>query len=65
MDTVRAIKTRLELNKMQERIIESWVGCSRYVYNWGLRRRIKEYHQNKNSLTYPKQNKELTQLREL
>lgn len=46
---LKAYKYRLYPNKEQEQKIAQHFGCVRYVYNWGLERKIKEYQKTKKS----------------
>src|SRR5690606_24829899 len=49
---LRAYKYRLYPNTEQEILINKSIGCSRFIYNWGLDLKIKEYQQNNNRLSY-------------
>ena len=40
----KAIKIRLYPNKTQCRLIDQTLGCCRFVYNWGLEKRIADYN---------------------
>lgn len=40
----KAIKVRLYPNKTQRSLINQILGCSRFVYNWGLEKRITDYN---------------------
>lgn len=48
----RAYKYRLYPNRKQKEMLEQHFGCSRYVYNYYLRKRIDCYMLHKKSLTY-------------
>ena len=39
-------------------------GCVRFIYNWGLERKIKTYNESKKTLTYNQLAKELTALKQ-
>lgn len=39
----KAIKLRLYPNKAQRSLIDQTLGCCRFVYNWGLEKRISDY----------------------
>ena len=39
----KAIKIRLYPNKMQRSLIDQTLGCCRFIYNWGLEKRISDY----------------------
>lgn len=40
----KAIKLRLYPNKTQRSLIDQTLGCCRFVYNWGLEKRIADYN---------------------
>ena len=40
----KAIKIRLYPNKTQRSLINQTLGCGRFVYNWGLEKRITDYN---------------------
>ena len=48
---LRAIKVRLYPNKQQEQSINMLLGCYRFIYNYMLALRQKEYIDNKNTLS--------------
>ena len=48
---LRAVKVRLYPNKEQERAINQLLGCYRFVYNYMLALKRKEYIDNKNTLS--------------
>lgn len=48
---LRAIKVRLYPNKEQERAINQLLGCYRFVYNYMLALKRKEYIDNKINLS--------------
>lgn len=49
----KAYKVRLYPNQSQETLLLKNAGCRRFVYNWGLNRRIKAYNKDK-KLTHNK-----------
>ncbi|MBC5688239.1 IS200/IS605 family element transposase accessory protein TnpB [Mediterraneibacter sp. NSJ-55] len=59
----KAFKYRIYPNKKQQELIQKTFGCVRYVYNYFLALRIKEYKENKNFLSYNDTSKLLTQLK--
>lgn len=59
----KAYKFRIYPNKTQEKLLQKTFGCVRFIYNYFLDRRIKEYENNKTTLTYIKCCKELTNLK--
>ena len=48
----RAYKYRIYPNKSQQELIEKHFNCVRWVYNWGLERKIKAYQKNKEKLSW-------------
>lgn len=60
----KAYKFRIYPNKTQEELLQKTFGCVRKVYNHFLDRRIKQYEEDKTTLTFAKCSKELTTLKE-
>jgi putative transposase len=60
----KAYKYRIYPNKVQKELIQKTFGCTRYVYNYFLDMRIKEYENNGKSLSYGETSKLLTQLKQ-
>lgn len=48
--------------KQQHQLLRSF-GCARFIYNWGLDRKITAYKENNTSLSYVDLAKEMTQLK--
>lgn len=61
----RTYKFRLYPNKEQETILAKHFGCVRFVYNYVLAQRKKQYEETKKSSNYYEQAKELTQLKKI
>lgn len=59
----KSIKLRIYPNKKQEDLIIKTFGCSRFVYNYYLDKKIKLYKENKESLSYNQCSKDLTGLK--
>lgn len=59
----KAFKYRIYPSKKQKELIQKTFGCTRFVYNYFLDLRIKEYKENKKSLSYNETSKLLTQLK--
>jgi len=59
----KAYKFRAYPNKEQRMLIAKTFGCSRFVYNYYLSKRIKLYEDSKETLTYNKCCADLTQLK--
>jgi len=59
----KAYKYRIYPNKKQQELIQKTFGCSRFVYNYFLDLRIKEYKENAKTLSYNDSSKLLTQLK--
>lgn len=47
----KAYKYRIYPNKEQQEIFEKIFGCCRFVYNWGLDKKIKLYKENKEKIS--------------
>lgn len=60
----KAYKYRIYPNKKQQELIQKTFGCSRFVYNYFLDLKIKEYRNNGKSLSYYDTSKLLTQLKQ-
>ena len=60
---VKALKVRVYPTKAQEELLQKTFGCTRYVYNHFLDRRISVYKESKETLTNTMCSKELTQLK--
>ena len=60
---IRGYKYRIYPNKEQEQQINQMLGNARFVYNWALDRRIKEYQSEKKSISAFTLMTELTQLK--
>ena len=48
---VKAYKYRIYPNKTQEVLLAKHFGCVRFIYNWGLERKIKAYSETTKSLS--------------
>ena len=59
----KAFRYRIYPNKKQQELIQKTFGCSRFVYNYFLGIRIKEYENNKKSVGYNDTSKMLTSLK--
>lgn len=60
---VKGYKYRIYPNKEQEQQINQMLGNARFVYNWALDRRIKEYQSQKKNISAFTLMTELTQLK--
>lgn len=58
----KAIKLKLYPNKAQRSLIDQTLGCCRFVYNWGLEKRIADYN-NGVKTGYCQTSKMLTELK--
>lgn len=47
----KAYKYRIYPNKSQEELILKHIGCCRYIYNYGLEKKIKVYHESKRGIS--------------
>lgn len=59
----KAFRYRIYPNKKQQELIQKTFGCSRFVYNYFLGIKIKEYENNKKSINYNDTSKMLTSLK--
>ena len=59
----RAYKYRIYPNKKQQELIQKTFGCTRFVYNYYLNKRIEAYENDKTTFTYNMCSKDLTQLK--
>lgn len=59
----KAYKYRIYPNKKQQMLIQKTFGCTRFIYNYFLDLRIKEYKENAKTLSYNDSSKLLTQLK--
>src|SRR5690606_16231882 len=59
----KAYKLRIYPNKQQEELINKSIGSSRFVYNYFLDMRIKQYESSKETSSYSKDSKKLTELK--
>ena len=60
----KAYKFRIYPNKIQRELIGKTFGCTRFIYNYYLSKRIELYKNNKESLSYPKCSADLTKLKQ-
>ena len=59
----RAYKYKIRPTAGQRRMLSQFFGCVRFIYNWGLDRKMKAYAESKKTLTYFQLTKELTLLK--
>lgn len=60
---LKAYKYRIYPSKEQRILIEKHFGCTRFIYNWALDKRIKAYSKDKTSLNFFAMVPELTKLK--
>lgn len=60
----KAFKYRIYPNKIQENLIQKTFGCSRFVYNYYLNKRIEAYKNEKRTMNFYECNKDLTTLKQ-
>jgi putative transposase len=60
----KTFKYRLYPNKQQNILIQKTFGCTRYIYNYFLARRINLYKENKTSMTCNQMSVDLTKLKQ-
>ena len=61
---IKAYKYKLNPNKTQETAINQFLGCARFIYNWGLNQKTEQYKLNGTSPNYNVLAKELTSLKQ-
>lgn len=61
---MKAIKVKIYPKKWQKELIEKHFGCCRFIYNYGLERKVKEYTENKKSLSVYAIQKEIPEMYE-
>ena len=64
IDMEKAFKFRIYPNKTQQVLLQKTFGCTRYIYNYFLAKRIELYKQDKSSMSYNQCSKELTTLKQ-
>ena len=64
IDMEKAFKFRIYPNKTQQVLLQKTFGCTRYIYNYFLAKRIELYKQDKSSMSYNQCSKELTLLKQ-
>ena len=60
----RAYKYKIKPTVKQQHMLSQFFGCARFIYNWGLDRKVKAYKENKKNITYLQLAKELTTLKQ-
>jgi putative transposase len=60
---IRSYKYRIYPNKEQAQKLEQFFGATRFVYNWGLEQKTKQYRQDKTNLSYFDLTNKLTRLK--
>ena len=61
---MKAIKVKIYPKKWQKTLIEKHFGCCRFIYNYGLERKVKTYTETKKSLSVYQIQKEIPKIRE-
>ena len=64
IDMEKAFKFRIYPNKTQQVLLQKTFGCTRYIYNHFLAKRIELYKQDKSSMSNNQCSKELTTLKQ-
>lgn len=60
----RAYKYKIKPTVKQQIMLSQFFGCARFIYNWGLDRKVKTYKETKKNITYLQLAKELTLLKQ-
>jgi putative transposase len=61
---LRAYKYRIYPDKEQAQKLEQFFGATRFIYNWGLEQKTKQYQQDKKNISFFKLTQELTKLKQ-
>ena len=48
----RAYKYKIKPTIKQQQMLSQFFGCARFIYNWGLDKKIKTYKETKKNVTY-------------
>ena len=60
----RAYKYKIQPTEEQKTMLSQFFGSARFIYNWGLDRKSKEYKENGKNLSYVDLAHELTELKQ-
>ena len=60
---LKAYKYKLIPNQEQQETLSKYFGCVRFIYNWGLNRKIETHKESGKSIGYVPLAKELTLLK--
>ena len=59
----KAYRYKIKPTMKQQKMLSQFFGCARFIYNWGLNRKIEAYKTDKKSIGYVQLAKELTDLK--
>ena len=59
----RAYKYKIKPTMKQQKMLSQFFDCARFIYNWGLDRRVRAYKETKKNINYLQLAKELTILK--
>ena len=62
---IKGYKYKLIPNQEQRETLSKYFGCVRFIYNWGLNKKIETYKECGKSISYVQLSRELTLLRQL
>jgi len=60
---IKAYKYKIKPTVKQQKELNMFFGCARYIYNWGLNRKIEEYKQTNKTIGYVELAHNLTELK--
>ena len=60
---LKAHKYKIKPNQQQEELLQKFFGCCRYIYNWGLNKRMSAYKENGTKVSYVELARELTTIK--
>ena len=62
---IKGYKYKLIPNQEQKETLSKYFGCVRFIYNWGLNKKIETHKESGKSISYVQLSRELTLLRQL
>ena len=60
---IKAYRYKIKPTMKQQKQLSQMFGCVRFIYNWGLNRKVEAYKKDKTSIGYVQLAKELTQFK--
>lgn len=60
----KGYKYKIKPTVRQQHMLSHFFGCARFIYNWGLDKKVKAYKESKKNVTYIQLAHELTLLKQ-